>query len=62
LGNKSNLGTDKMVLQVVVWEKLNRKEPKMAKGVPKKDGSGKGARKNQGRGGCTPTRKTGKGK
>lgn len=34
----------------------------MAKGTPKKDGSGKGSRKNQGRGGCTPIRKTGKGK
>lgn len=30
------------------------------KGVPKKDGSGKGRRDNKGRGGCTPTRKTGK--
>lgn len=31
------------------------------KGVPKKDGSGKGKRVNRGRGGCKPTRKTGKG-
>jgi len=30
-------------------------------GTPKKDSSGKGSRKNAGRGGCTPTRKTGKG-
>ena len=32
------------------------------KGVPKRDGSGKGTRNNQGQGGCSPTRKTGKGK
>ena len=32
------------------------------KGTPKRDGSGKGSRKNQGRGGCKPTRKTGKGR
>ena len=31
------------------------------KGVPKKDGSGKGVRENKGRGGHTP-RSTGKGK
>jgi len=29
---------------------------------PKKDGSGKGTRKNQGRGGCKTTKKTGRGK
>ena len=34
----------------------------MAKGVPKKDGSGGGSRGNQGRGGCKITKKTGKGK
>ena len=33
----------------------------MAKGTPKKDGSGKGTRANKGRGGHIP-RKTGKGK
>ncbi len=38
------------------------KTKKTSKGVPKKDGSGKGIRKNQGRGGGTPVRKTGKGK
>ena len=32
------------------------------KGVPKKDGSGKGVRANQGRGGCANTEKVGKGK
>ena len=32
------------------------------KGTPKKDGSGKGGRKNKGRGGCSDTKKTGKGK
>lgn len=31
------------------------------KGVPKRDGSGKGTRGNKGRGGCTNTQKTGKG-
>ncbi len=32
----------------------------MAKGVPKKNGSGKGTRANKGRGGCKTPRKTGK--
>lgn len=32
------------------------------KRVPKKDGSGRGVRANQGRGGCTTTRKTGGGR
>jgi len=32
------------------------------KGTPKKDGSGKGTRQNQGRGGCSTTKKTGQGK
>lgn len=32
------------------------------KGVPKHDSSGKGRRLNRGRGGCSPTRKTGKGR
>ena len=31
-------------------------------GTPKHDGSGKGRRANQGRGGCKTTRKTGKGR
>lgn len=30
------------------------------KGIPKRDGSGKGTRANQGRGGCKTTRKTGR--
>ena len=34
----------------------------MAKGKPKKDGSGKGTRANRGRGGCKTTRKTGRGR
>ena len=34
----------------------------LLKGKPKKDGSGKGTRKNKGRGGCTKQKKTGKGK
>ena len=35
----------------------------MAKGIPKKDGSGGGKRANQGRGGCAPSKqpKSGKG-
>ena len=32
------------------------------KGVPKKDGSGKGKRDNKGRGGCDTTQKIGKGR
>jgi len=31
------------------------------KGVPKRDGSGQGCRANRGRGGCTTTKKKGKG-
>ena len=31
------------------------------KGVPKRDGSGKGVRANRGRGGCSSTQKKGKG-
>lgn len=30
------------------------------KGIPKRDGSGKGKRLNKGRGGCRETRKTGR--
>ena len=32
------------------------------KGTPKRDGSGKGTRKNRGRGGCKTTKKKGQGK
>jgi len=32
------------------------------KNTPKKDGSGGGTRKNQGRGGCPTTKKSGNGK
>ena len=32
----------------------------MAKGVPKRDGSGRGVRANRGRGGCKVTRTKGK--
>jgi hypothetical protein len=34
----------------------------MAKGVPKKDGSGKGKRLNKGRGGCKTTKTKGQGR
>jgi len=34
----------------------------MAKGVPRKDGSGKGRRANKGRGGCSTARKIGRGR
>ena len=34
----------------------------MSKGLPKKDGSGQGKRSNQGRGGCSNTKKVGQGK
>jgi len=33
-----------------------------AKGTPKRDGSGKGSRANKGRGGCSTTKQSGKGK
>ena len=32
------------------------------KGVPKRDGSGRGVRANKGRGGCKSTKATGKGR
>jgi len=32
----------------------------MAKGVPKRDGSGRGTGANRGRGGCVPTRGRGR--
>ena len=32
----------------------------MAKGIPKKDGSGRGTRANRGRGGCATTRTKGR--
>jgi len=32
------------------------------KGVPKQDGSGRGRRANRGRGGCTTTKSTGRGR
>ena len=35
---------------------------KMRKGIPKRDGSGRGLRLNKGRGGCEKTRKTGRGR
>ena len=41
---------------------MTEKGGMMAKGTPKKDGSGKGKRDNRGRGGCTVPKKTGKGK
>jgi len=34
----------------------------MAKGTPKRDGSGQGRRNNRGRGGCKTTRSTGRGR
>jgi len=34
----------------------------MPKGQPKRDGSGKGVRANQGRGGCKSTQSKGKGR
>jgi len=34
----------------------------MAKGVPKRNGSGRGRRTNRGRGGCSTTRRTGRGR
>jgi len=34
----------------------------MAKGTPKRDGSGRGTRSNRGRGGCATTKKAGSGR
>jgi len=34
----------------------------MPKGVPKRNGSGRGIRANRGRGGCKTTRRTGRGR
>ena len=34
----------------------------MVRGKPKRDGSGRGVRANKGRGGCSKTRKTGRGR
>ena len=33
---------------------------KTRRGVPRRDGSGRGTRANRGRGGCSPTRRTGR--
>jgi len=35
---------------------------KTRRGTPRRDGSGRGTRANRGRGGCSPTRRTGRGK
>lgn len=40
--------------------KNKHKEIEMAKGVPKRDGSGSGQRANNGRGGCASPNSTGK--
>jgi len=32
------------------------------RGIPRRDGSGRGTRANRGRGGCNPTRGTGRGR
>ena len=37
-------------------------EEKEEKGIPKRDGSGKGTRKNKGRSGCSETQPVGKGR
>ena len=34
----------------------------MPKGIPRKDGSGRGIRANRGRGGCSKTQRIGKGR
>jgi len=38
------------------------KEKTTKRGVPKRDGSGRGTRANRGRGGCKTTRATGQGR
>ena len=35
---------------------------KTRRGVPRRNGSGRGTRANRGRGGCSPTRRTGRGR
>lgn len=45
-------------------QKLNQRDKggnKMTKGIPKKDGSGRGMRLNKGRGGCDELEEEGKG-
>jgi len=39
-----------------------KEERIMGNGVPKRDGSGRGRRLNRGRGGCSTTRKIGRGR
>ncbi len=41
---------------------IQRRKNKMAKGKPRRDGSGCGTRANRGRGGCSSTRSTGRGR
>jgi len=56
------------VIDTTLWDDdinnvIKQAEDIMAqKGVPKRDGSGKGVRANRGRCGCAATRKTGKGR
>ena len=50
-----------MSMMVILRKSTNWRGENM-KGVPKRDGSGKGVRANRGRGGCSPTRSTGRGK
>jgi len=41
---------------------MSKRRLAMAKGTPKKDGSGGGTRKNKGRGGCAPSKQPSGGK
>ena len=50
------------ILLSLAKEAAVKRRLKMAKGTPKKDGSGGGNRSNRGRGGCKTTKPKGKGK
>ena len=49
-------------ITVTLNSNMTEEASEMAKGRPKRDGSGKGRRGNKGRGGCKSTRKTGRGR
>ena len=50
------------IISSAYWSKKKEETMATKKGVPKKDGSGKGKRLNKGRGGCKTTKKSGGGK
>ena len=54
--------TINLIYKVYTRNKYNKVTNKMGKAEPKKDGSGRGRRANRGRGGCSQTRKKGRGR